>query len=364
MSRLLRFDVAGSVHHVTNRGIERRDIVRDDKDRQEFVRLLGRIAARHRWRVFAWVLMDNHFHLFFRREVASLSAGMHDLESGYASLFNRRHERDGALFQGDRQMKTYQYKPDAQASAFYRNADKACTRLRVGLVLAVQPVGSLLPLAQGRFHDVVVEQESHAWELTRYVHLNPCRARLVVRPEEWAWGSYRHDLNPRGAPSWLDWATVLAERSHNEAAARVAYKRFIDAGRDQPLASPWLAAVDDWILGSPAFVARVREVCLSDRALKPSACEEVIAAVAERYQVPAAVIRRRGRHDNAARLLAALLCRELLTLPAAEIATAFGLSASGFSTALKQARERWEHDANFAAHAHALREMWGRSETP
>src|SRR5712691_13122998 len=147
MSRLLRFDVAGSVHHVTNRGIERRDIVRDDTDRQEFVRLLGRIAARHRWRVFAWVLMDNHFHLFFRLEVASLSAGMHDLESGYASLFNRRHERDGALFQGDRQMKTYQYKPDAQASAFYRNADKACTRLRVGLVLAVHPVGFLLPLA-------------------------------------------------------------------------------------------------------------------------------------------------------------------------------------------------------------------------
>src|SRR5712691_777336 len=48
---------------------------------------------------------------------------------------------------GDRQMKTYQYKPDAQASAFHRHAENACTRLRVGLVLAVQPVGSLLPIA-------------------------------------------------------------------------------------------------------------------------------------------------------------------------------------------------------------------------
>jgi REP-associated tyrosine transposase len=120
MSRLLRFDVADSLQHVTNRGIERGDIVRDDDDRTEFVRLLGRIAARHRWRVFAWVLMDNHFHLFFRIEVPSLSAGMHDLESGYASLFNRCHERSGALF-------------------------------------------------QGRFHDVVVENEMHAWELSRYV---------------------------------------------------------------------------------------------------------------------------------------------------------------------------------------------------
>jgi len=45
-------------------------------------------------------------------------------------------------------MKTYQYKPDAQASAFHRHAENACTRLRVGLVLAVQPVGSLLPIGQ------------------------------------------------------------------------------------------------------------------------------------------------------------------------------------------------------------------------
>src|SRR5713101_4184234 len=44
-------------------------------------------------------------------------------------------------------MKTYQYTPDAQASAFHRHAENACTRLRVGLVLAVQPVGSLLPIA-------------------------------------------------------------------------------------------------------------------------------------------------------------------------------------------------------------------------
>ena len=164
MTRLLRYDVADSLHHVTNRGLERREIVRDDLDRREFLRLLDRVASRHRWRVFAWVLLDNHFHLFFRIPTPSLSAGMHDFESGYAALFNRRHERHGPLF-------------------------------------------------QGRFHDVVVENESHAWELTRYVHLNPCRARAASRPEGWAWSSYRHYLDPRGAPEWLDWPTVLAEYS-------------------------------------------------------------------------------------------------------------------------------------------------------
>ena len=311
MSRQLRFDVADSLHHVTNRGIERRNIVRDDDDRADFVRLLGRMATRHRWRVFAWVLLENHFHLFFRLEVPSLSAGMHDLESGYATLFNRRHERVGPLF-------------------------------------------------QGRFHDVVVENETHAWELSRYVHLNPCRARRVSRPEEWVCGSYRHYMNPRGAPAWLDWPTVLAERSQNEAAARVAYKRFVDAGLATPPANPLDAAVDEWILGSPEFVERVRTVCLSGITVQPTDQNAVIAAVAARLGVPEAVVRRRGRHDNAARLLAVLLSRVLLTVSAADLADGFQLSRSGFSTAVNQARERLEVDAEFAAHALALREMWSR----
>ena len=312
MSRQLRFDVADSLHHVTNRGIERRNIVRDDDDRSEFVRLLGRMAARHRWRVFAWVLLDNHFHLFFRLEVPSLSAGMHDLESGYATLFNRRHERDGPLF-------------------------------------------------QGRFHDVVVENETHAWELSRYVHLNPCRACRVSRPEEWLWGSYRYYMNPRGAPDWLDWPTVLAEHSQREAAARVAYKRFVEAGLAHPPTNPLSAAVDEWILGSPEFVKRVRTVCLAGTALQPTDQDAVIAAVSSRLGVPEAVVRRRGRHDNVARLLALLLSRDLLPVSAAELADAFQLSRSGFSTAVNQARERLERDAEFAAHVLALRELWGRS---
>ena len=61
------------------------------------------------------------------------------------SVSSRRATR---LFLGDRQMKTYQYKPDAQASAFIRHAENTCTRLRVGRVLAVSPVGFLLPFAK------------------------------------------------------------------------------------------------------------------------------------------------------------------------------------------------------------------------
>jgi putative transposase len=68
-----------------NRGLEKRDLVRDDLDRHNWMRLFDRIADRCSWRVFAYVLLDNHFHIFVRTPIPNLSEGMHDLQSGYAS---------------------------------------------------------------------------------------------------------------------------------------------------------------------------------------------------------------------------------------------------------------------------------------
>lgn len=311
MARLLRYDVANSVHHVTNRGLERRDIVRDDQDRHEFVRLLDRTASRHGWRVFAWVLMDNHFHLFFRIPTPSLSAGMHDFESGYAAQFNRRHQRQGPLF-------------------------------------------------QGRFHDVVVESESHTWELSRYVHLNPYRAGLVSCPESWFWSSYRRYLDPRDAPAWLDWQAVLAERSLREPAARIAYKRFVEAGMTNAL-NPFTAAVDGWILGGDEFVKRVQSAGLPEGLQDgPRTPEDVISAVAIVFGTSSSLIQRPGRHGNLSRDAAMTLCRELLDVPASQLAKAFGVSPSGLSMTVKRTGERLEKDAGFAAQLRQVREHLGR----
>ena len=57
--------------------------MRDDRDRQEWFKRLDRVGVRRGGRFFAWALMDNHFHLFFQTPQANLSAGMHDLNSGY-----------------------------------------------------------------------------------------------------------------------------------------------------------------------------------------------------------------------------------------------------------------------------------------
>src|SRR4051812_606910 len=130
MPRSSRIDVANGLHHITQRGLHRTNIVLNDDDRSHWWRLFERVALRCRWRIFAVALLDNHFHIYLQTPDPNLSVGMRDLNGGYASLFNQLHKRDG-------------------------------------------------PLYQGRFKSILVENESHSWELSRYVHLDPYRAGLT-----------------------------------------------------------------------------------------------------------------------------------------------------------------------------------------
>src|SRR5436305_1548360 len=145
MPRRLRVEIAGGVYHVFNRGVEKRDIVKDDVDRKAWFQLFSRAAIRCRWRVYAVVLMRNHFHVFLKTPDPNLSTGMHDIESSYATLFNKRHSRTGHLF-------------------------------------------------ESRFHSILVEGEGYGWSLSRYLHLNPCRAKIVSKPETFRWSTYRFFL--------------------------------------------------------------------------------------------------------------------------------------------------------------------------
>jgi REP element-mobilizing transposase RayT len=311
MTRAPRREFPNGLYHVTNRGLERRAIVSDDEDRWSWFRLLGRVATRFQWRVFAYVLLDNHFHLFFRIREANLSDGMHDLESAYATGFNQRQQRVGPLF-------------------------------------------------QGRFKSVLVENESHAGELTRYLHLNPVRAGLAADPLAYAWSSYRWYLNPRGAPAWLDWNTVLSEIGGTEAAARLGYKRFVDAALRQPPRNPLEDVVDGWLLGSPEFIERRRLAVADSEAptAAPAHCTAhvVIRAVAGVWGVTESQIQRCGRHINLPREAAILLARELTCESLTATAEVFGVGGSAISETVRRARQRVVRDAHFRASIDRIRQ--------
>lgn len=304
MARPLRIDLPDGVYHVTSRGLEKREIARDDTDRRKWLDLLDRVAARRDWRILSWVLMDNHYHLFLRTPHADLSAGMHDLNAGYVSWFNRRHQRTG-------------------------------------------------PLLQGRFKAILVESDYHYWELSRYVHLNPVRAGIVQRPERYPWGSCAACFNSRLAPGWLSWQELLGPHGASLRAAREEYARFLQEGIARRIASPLDEATAATLLGSEGFVAKMkswlgrltpdREVPAA-RALRSRVSPEaIVAAVCAEYAVAPEAVRSR-RRGNEPRKVAMALCREPGGLSAMQVAAYFGVSGQLVSWADAWARRHRARD--------------------
>jgi len=154
MTRPLRIEFPGAVYHVTSRGDRQEPIFRDDTDRQRLLDVVDRAMARLNAQAFAFCLMGNHYHFVIRTRQANLSRLMRQINGEYTRAFNRRHQVTGHLF-------------------------------------------------QGRFHAVLVDSDAYLIEACRYVELNPVRACLVDRADEWAWCSYRAHVGLEHGPVWL-----------------------------------------------------------------------------------------------------------------------------------------------------------------
>ena len=101
MPRLARLDAPGVLHHIIIRGIERRKIFRDDKDRDNFIDRLSVLLPENQTACYAWAFITNHAHFLFRSDIAGISTLMRRLLTGYAIYFNRKYRRHGQLFQNN-----------------------------------------------------------------------------------------------------------------------------------------------------------------------------------------------------------------------------------------------------------------------
>lgn len=233
MPRRARLDAPGTLQHVMVRGIEKRRIVNDVADRKNFVTRLGALAAGTKTTIYAWALMPDHAHILLRSPETGLSGFMRKLLTGYAIAYNRRHLREGHLF-------------------------------------------------QNRYKSIICEEETYFKELVRYIHLNPLRAKLVkslTRLDRYRWcghgvllGTIKND--------WQDREYVLRGFGPRQGEAKKAYRSYVNQGigqgRRPELVGGGLlrslggwsavkamrrsgdqALSDDRILGSGEFVARI-----------------------------------------------------------------------------------------------------------
>jgi putative transposase len=204
MARPLRIEYAGALYHVTSRGDRREDIYRDDEDRLIWLEVFAQVCSRFNWRCHAWCQMDNHYHILVETVEGNLSLGMRQLNGVYTQASNRLHGRVGHVF-------------------------------------------------QGRFKAILVDHNSYFLELSRYVVLNPVRAGMFARPEDWPWSSYLATLGSTPTPSWLITDKILAQFAGNRHKARLGYAQFVADGMGD--VSIWQNLNQQIYLGDDEFVA-------------------------------------------------------------------------------------------------------------
>ena len=187
------------------RGNDRREIFRDDLDREMMLQLFGEAAKRFQLEVFAFCLMSNHYHVFLRTPEGNLSPAFHWINAVYTQRFNRRHRRSGHVF-------------------------------------------------QGRFKSVVVARDAHWQHLSIYIHLNPVRAGMVTDPADHPWSSYRDYIHERRRYQWLALEPILARYGPEPASQHKQYrKQTLALARSEPIF--WRNLVQD-ILTTGAKAAK------------------------------------------------------------------------------------------------------------
>ena len=170
--------------------------------------------------VLAYCLMDNHYHLVIHTQRANLSRLMQRLNGVYTQSYNRRHAKEGHLF-------------------------------------------------QGRFKGILVDENAYLLEVCRYVDLNPLRARMARDPGNWYWSSYAAHAGKTAAPEWLDTPSLhgyLLGRDANTPADRrrasARYVSLVAAGKGIKL---WDEALSHQIyLGGLEFVERMQALAEVD----------------------------------------------------------------------------------------------------
>lgn len=179
----------------------------------------------YQFRLHAYVLMDNHFHLLVGSPLGNVSQAMRQFNVAYTGYYNRRHQRSGHLY-------------------------------------------------QGRFKAIVVEADAYLLARSRYIHLNPIRVERVRSKateeqmqglRQYGWSSLCGDLRARDREPWITYDRVLAYTGGDTSSGRVAYARFVEEGVRQGVAKPWDKVAGGVLLGSEAFVASVQRRCRMTR---------------------------------------------------------------------------------------------------
>ena len=288
MARPYRLQTEDCIYHITSRGDNRKKIYISNYDFEKFLEYLVIAKEKFKFYVYAYCLMSNHYHLFIETPQANLSRIMQYINTAYTSYYNKKRNKTGHLF-------------------------------------------------QGRYKSLVVDGESYFLELTRYIHLNPVKAKIVSLPQEYKWSSFKGYMRRKG-DGVIDRDAI--EQYHKINAA--SYKEFVLAGIDNNI-NIFDRTYAGFILGKKEFIKeRLKElkiqidredVSYKDSLRKEITAEDVVLVVANKYKIKKEIIYLSKKKPILARKLSIYLVKRLSDLSNKEIGSSFNISYSAVSKA-------------------------------
>ncbi|MCI6858205.1 MAG: transposase [Eubacterium sp.] len=142
MGRRIRKWYPGEILHVMNRGSNRQNIFLDEADFQYFLAMVKDIQKKYYFKIHAYCLMTNHYHLLMETKDTEIWVIMQRIDLRYACYFNTKYGRDGGVF-------------------------------------------------RGRYRASEIDNDDYFLQTSRYIHLNPVKAQMVAEPSQYLWSSYR-----------------------------------------------------------------------------------------------------------------------------------------------------------------------------
>jgi putative transposase len=209
MARLPRIDVVGVPQHIVVRGVDRQRCFFERSDYPLYLEILREAASRCNAAVHAYVLMTNHVHLLATGgSPGALSSMMQRIGLRYVRRVNDLYMRTGTLF-------------------------------------------------EGRFRGSLVQSERYLLACMRYIELNPVRAHIVARAEDYPWSSYRNNAGIERA-GWLTPHEEFLRLAASEGDRTQAWRTLVStAPDDDELSSIRNHAAGNRVLGDRGFQQHV-----------------------------------------------------------------------------------------------------------
>ena len=190
MARHLRLEYEGAIYHITSRGNERSNVFQEDYDKKRFQEKLAAAVEQHGVRLYAYVIMTNHYHLLLETPRGNLSRFMQQFNTSYTMYYNVKHNRVGHLF-------------------------------------------------SGRYKAKVVNGDEYLLTLTRYIHLNPVKissvknlgpAKRINKLSGYQWSSYPGYIGAAKQDKWVDYGPLTELAGQYDRDKRKGYRMFVESG--------------------------------------------------------------------------------------------------------------------------------------